>query len=88
MKERSDIMWVSGGISYHGVVTGRACMLEGHTQEEACHTDEDKAGTTWRWDVNDQMFMAQFIPQKRNLTVDETFAVEDWLVKHGYKEED
>lgn len=36
----------------------------------------------------DQMMMEHMIPQKRDMTEDEWYAVQDWLIKNGYADED
>ena len=82
------IVWVCGGIDSHGVVTGHKymnsdCDSIGH------HTNEEKAsGATWRWNPQEQCFMMNFRSNVRSLNQDEIFAIEDWLIKKGYKDED
>jgi len=92
MKDWSDtgIMWVSGGIDHNGVVVGHPCYLLNQHGKEDCepeHTAEEKYSTPWRWSVSDQMFMDHMIPPKRHMTEDEIFAVHDWLIEHGYADE-
>lgn len=82
------IVWVCGGIDSHGVVTGHKYM-NSDCESIGHHTNEEKAsGTTWRWDPQEQYFMMNFRSSVGRLSLEEIHKIEDWLVKHGYKEEE
>lgn len=85
--KKLGIIWICGGIDSYGHVIGHAYYIHSPSSE-SCHTPKEASISSWRWDVNNQNFMDHFIPPKRQLTKDEWFKVQDWLVKNGYAEDD
>ena len=81
-------MWVSGGIDAYGGVIGHPCALLGEYIGDQEHTAEEKAITTFRWDVNSQEFMDHMLPPKRHMSEDEYCKVQDWLVNNGYADDE
>lgn len=79
------IHWISGGIDSYGSITGHA-YYENDNDDKACHTPEEKKGTTFRWSVDDQMFM-DLVPQNRLMSEEETFRIFDWLIERGWKKD-
>jgi len=77
----TDILWVCGGIDSYGHIIGHPCY---HQDSDLSHTPEERAITSFRWKVANQMMMDHMIPQKRDMTEDEWYAVQDWLIKNGY----
>ena len=84
------MMWVIGCIDSNGAITASP------TKEGRCHTPEESRGKSWRWCVWSQE-MAWGIPGRtieeinnprmNELTDEESFAVWDWLRKHGYTDD-
>jgi len=81
----TNIHWICGGIDSYGNVIGHPCY---HDDSDLSHTPAEKAITSFRWNVADQMFMEHMIPQKRDMTEDEFFKVQDWLIKNGYADDE
>lgn len=73
-----------GGIDANGAVIAHPV----YRGDDVNHTPAEASISSWRWDVTGQCFMDHSIPQKRDLTDDELFAIADWLIKNGYAEEE
>ena len=78
-KNKEDLMWVSGGIDSNLHIVAHECYDD---LDEAIHTPEERAMTTWRYDCKNQEFMYCF--SSRVLFDDEYFKVLDWLDRRGY----
>jgi len=77
---------VVGGIDIHGVVIAHVYIPM--QDSELAHTSEEKANVSFRWEVCDQMFMDIHDSTMRNMTEDERFIIQDWLIKRGYADEE
>lgn len=83
--QRGDLIWVSGAIDAHGVITGQEYRL-GDGDEKMCHTNAQKASCPWRWSIGQQEFMQPMVTQPRLFTDEEHDAVMSWLEARGYVE--
>ena len=77
---------IVGGIDIHGVVIAHEYIPM--QDSELAHTSEEKANVSFRWEVCDQVYMDTYDSTMRNMTEDERFMIQDWLIKRGYADEE